>query len=104
MKDTFIAAIHAKKVTNLTFFSKEDGHNLTRVCYPMDFGPSRRKGATGEDLYHVWDVSSDEGAHSLSLPPDQIRKVEVTNATFDPVTFVTWPPRWFVKRDWGSKS
>lgn len=106
MEDQFIQAIHDKKKVQLTFFSKEDGRNLTRLCAPMDHGPSRR--ATDKsDRYHLWDYESDKRNHTISLPPGQIVSLEVIDETFEPGEFITWDTQsspWFIPRDWGQYS
>ena len=99
----FIDAIHAKTKIRLTFFSKEDGRPLVRLCAPMDFGPSRRA-HNKDNRYHLWDYESDEKSHVLSLLPGQVSKMEFLNQNFCPSEFVTWPPNWFVPRDWGQYS
>ncbi|WP_078666767.1 hypothetical protein [Chitinophaga eiseniae] len=96
----FKKAIAGKTKIKLTFFSKEDGATLCRLCAPMDFGPSRR--ATNKDnRYHLWDYESDKQNHVLSLLPDQIVAMEFMETSFDPSEFVTWTPNWFFVRDWG---
>jgi len=103
MKEEFIAAIHSKSKIRVTFFSKEDGHALSRVCAPMDFGPSRRA-ADKSDRFHMWDYESDTKNHTLSLLPHQIQSIEVLPEHFDPAEFITWQTNWFVPRDWGQYS
>lgn len=103
---TFVQAIHSKRKLTLTFFSKEDGRHLVRMCAPMDFGPSRRA-RDRTDRYHFWDYESDTKNHTLSLLPRQISQIELTRDYFDPVEFITWDiikSRWFLPRDWGSFS
>jgi hypothetical protein len=100
MLDDFIGAIRSRNRIRLTFFSKEDGQQLVRLCAPMDYGPSRRA-ANKADRYHFWDYESDTAQHTLSLLPHQVVGFEVLAEVFDPSEFVTWPPQWFVARDWG---
>lgn len=102
-KHDFVNAIHSRQKIRLTFSSKEDGHNLTRLCAPMDFGPSRRA-HNQDDRFHLWDYESDQKNHVLSLLPNQIVGMEFTNETFEPADFVTWQPAWFIPRDWGQYS
>lgn len=102
-KDVFIQAIHDRRRVRLTFFCKEDGCNLTRVCAPMDYGPSRRA-TQKNDRYHLWDYESDQRNHVLSLDPGQVKAIEVMEETFDPGEFITWTTNWFVARDWGRYS
>lgn len=102
-KDNFIQAIHEKQKVQLSFYSKEDGHTLTRKCAPMDFGPSRRA-KNKSDRYHLWDYESDTKNHVLSLFPDQVQDITVLDENFDPSEFVAWEPNWFVPRDWGAYS
>lgn len=100
---TFIAGIHNKTKVKLSFLSKEDGKVLVRLCAPMDFGPSRRA-KDKADRYHFWDYESDTKNHVLTLVPEQIDKIELTNTSFEPVEFITWDVQkspWFIKRNWG---
>ncbi|WED26433.1 hypothetical protein L3V77_15760 [Vibrio sp. DW001] len=99
-KTQFIDSIHSKSKISMTFFSKEDGRQLHRLCAPMDFGPSRRA-HNKDDRYHLWDYESDNKNHVLSLLPDQIVAMEFLDQNFDPIEFVTWQTNWFVSRDWG---
>lgn len=106
MKETFIAAIHAKRKLQLTFYSKEDGRQLVRTCAPMDYGPSRRA-KDKSDRYHFWDYDSDTRCHTLSLVPQQIINIETLSDTFNPVEFITWntsTSQWFIARNWGKFS
>lgn len=106
MQEDFIKAIHDKKKVQLTFFSKDDGHSLVRLCAPMDFGPSRRA-SDKSDRYHLWDYESDTRNHVLSLLPSQIQSILVTDESFEPSDFITWDiskSPWFTDRDWGQHS
>jgi hypothetical protein len=106
MQTAFIAAIHSRNKVRLTFYSKEDGSSIVRLCAPMDYGPSRRA-ANKDDRFHFWDYDSDTKSHSLSLLPPQVVSIEVLSESFDPAGFVTWSTTtspWFVKRDWGAHS
>ena len=102
-KEKFVQAIHNKTKIRLTFFSKEDRSNLTRLCAPMDYGPSRRA-HNKDDRFHLWDYESDKKNHSLSLRPEQIVNMEFTNESFEPSDFVVWETNWIVARDWGKFS
>lgn len=99
-KDRFIQAIHSEQKVSFSFFSKEDGHILTRKCAPMDFGPSRRA-KNKADRYHLWDYESDTKSHTLSLLPNQVQNIIVLDEKFNPSEFVSWEPDWFIVRDWG---
>ena len=99
----FIDAITSLNKVTLTFFSKEDGHSLTRLCAPMDFGPSRRA-KDKSDRFHFWDFTNDVGSHTLSLNPHQVQSIEILNDDFDPSEFVKWKPNWIISRDWGEYS
>ncbi|PLS85451.1 MAG: hypothetical protein CYG60_12565 [Actinobacteria bacterium] len=87
----------------LAFFSKEDKTQLYRTCAPMDFGPSRRA-RNPVDRYHFWDYDSDVGRHTLSLLPEQVVSMQLTDEYFEPGEFVTWNAQWFLPRDWGAFS
>lgn len=100
MTDNFIKAIQNKTKIRLSFYSKQDGAVLTRLCAPMDFGASKRA-KNKDDRYHLWDYESDTANHTLSLLPEQIVKMDFTDIEFDPSGFVTWTPNWIIERDWG---
>jgi hypothetical protein len=102
----FISAIKTKKVILVRFLSKEDGRIIERICYPMDYGPSR-KAKEKNDRFHIWDQGSDEKPHTLSLNPEQIVEIVILNDNFDPSSFIKWDTKkspWFIERDWGEVS
>lgn len=103
MHEDFIKSIHGKIKMKLTFSSKEDGRVITRLCAPMDYGPSRRA-ADKTPRYHLWDYESDKQNHVLSLLPSQVVAMEATQEIFNPAEFITWQTNWFVPRDWGRNS
>lgn len=103
MKEIFINNMHNKKKIYVSFFSKEDGCVQTRLCAPMDYGPSSRA-ANKNNRFHMWDYESDKKNHPLSLLPDQITDLKSTNESFEPEEFVTWEPKWIVPRNWGKYS
>ena len=103
MQESFINAIHSKNKIKVTFYSKEDGRNLIRLCAPMDFGPSRRA-HNKSDRFHMWDYEKKKKKHVLGLLPEQIVSIEVQAGSFQPSEFVTWKTNWFVARDWGLHS
>lgn len=106
LEKTFKQAIDSQRKVKLTFFSQEDGHNLVRICAPMDFGPSRRA-KNQDDRFHLWDFESDKANHVLSLLPDQVESIEIHNENFNPSEFITWSVSkspWFYARNWGQYS
>lgn len=103
-KDEFVNAIHSMNMVRLTFYSKEDGHNLTRKCAPMDYGTI--KGAKdGFSRFHFQDYESDtRKKHPLLLLEKHIVSMVVLDERFDPADFVDlrkWTPNWHITRDWG---
>ena len=48
--------------------------------------------------------SFEKGHHNLSILANQIISIELLPENFDPCDYVTWPPSWFVSRDWGVHS
>ena len=100
----FIQSIRDKKKVRVTFYSKSDDMEITRLCAPMDYGPSQKKNAKDlRDKFHLWDYESpgENPFHNLSLPSDQIVNIEYTDILFNPGEFVNWPTKWIVKRNWG---
>ena len=65
--------------------------------------PSRRA-HDKSDRFHFWDYESDKKNHVLSLQPEAIKSLVVTDQNFHPQEFVNWTPNWFIARDWGQYS
>lgn len=98
--DSFIEAIHSKKKIKVTIDSKEKGI-IVRTCIPFDYGPSRRYKS---DRYHMYNLDSPSGPHNISILPEQLIRVELTDENFEPGHYVTWDPDWNIERDWGKYS
>ena len=99
MKNSFIEAIHQRKLIELTFL--DSGGNIkTRVCVPFDYGPSSRA-KDKSDKYHFWDIDSPDGSHNLSLLQSSIIKIITLEQSFEPSKYVKWTPKWYIVRDWG---
>ncbi|HSR88931.1 MAG TPA: hypothetical protein VLK22_00835 [Candidatus Udaeobacter sp.] len=97
----FLNAIQDKIIVKVRFNSQEKGI-IERLCIPFDFGPSRRQNLVeNPDRYHFYDLDSPERQHTLSILPNQIISIEATAKSFDPAQYITWTPKWFIKRDWG---
>lgn len=104
MKAAFIAAIHTKRKIRITFNAEEGGGLITKVCAPMDYGPSR-KFRDGIDRFHVWDFFPDAGKkpHPIPIEPLQVRSIITLDETFNPAKFISWNTaqcHWHVPRDW----
>jgi hypothetical protein len=98
----FLEGIHNKKMLIVTLNSKEKGI-ITRTCVPFDYGPSRKY----QDClprYHFYDLNSPDGQHNLSIPLEQLIKIEVSTDTFEPSDYISWTTNWLVERDWGDYS
>ena len=100
--EIFLKAIADKKLVNIVVNTHEKGI-IERKCIPYDYGPSR-KYKDGLDRYHFYDLDSPEGNHNLSILPDQLVTISLSNTTFNPGDYVTWKPNWIIKREWGQYS
>ncbi len=103
IRNKFIEVIKNRTKVKVTFFSKEDASPITRVCAPMDYGPSRRA-RDKSDRFHLWDYEGKRGPHIISIIADKVTGLEIVEDSFDPAKFVTWAPNWFIERDWGEFS
>jgi hypothetical protein len=103
----FLEGLRDLQRVTLEFRSKEDGNiTLTRSCAPMDYGP-KRNAKDKTNRYHLWDYDSDKRPHTISLLPEQVISITLTNHQFSPSEFVTWSMvnlPWFISRDWGEYS
>ncbi len=100
MLKKFLEAIYEKRYLSVDFIAKEDNLLRNRKCVPFDYGISRRY-RDDKDRFHFLDLNSPDGKHNLSILPEQVKKVEILDESFDPADYVKWEPNWIVKRDWG---
>jgi hypothetical protein len=96
----FLEAIQERKKVNLRFYSKADSGVIDLVCAPMDYGPGAGV-QDGVNRYSLWDHTSNNGTHILSLLPEQILSLSILGEVFDPAQVDSRPPQWFIPRDWG---
>ena len=102
----FVNAIHSKSKVYVTFFSKEDDRVIERMCAPMDYGPSKRRGQIidgGKNKYQLWDYDSDTKQHVLPLKSQNIRSLDVVSEKFNPrndFDFDIDTVEWFIPRNW----
>lgn len=102
MKEIFFEAIKSKKIVKIRINSKDKGV-IERICIPFDFGESRRY-KDGLVRFHFYDLDSPEGKHNLSILPEQLLHIQITDKDFDPGDYVKWEPNWIYPRNWGSYS
>ena len=98
--DVFLQAITERKKIQVKFNSKGKGI-IQRICIPFDFGPWRKNLKINPDRYHLHDLDSPEGAHTLSILPEQVIEIKLSTETFNPADYITWETSRFVQRDWG---
>ena len=99
----FIEAIKEKKKVCLRFYSNADSGVIDLVCAPMDYGPGAGI-QDGVNRYWLWDYTSNNGSHTLSLLPEQVLDLRVLGEVFDPAQIEVTPPQWAIPRDWGLPS
>lgn len=99
--EKFLQAIKEKKIVKVAIDSNEKWV-IERYCIPFDFWPSRRKNLkSNPERFHFYDLNSPEKKHNLSILPEQLLNIEITNDYFDPGDYIKWEPNWFIERDWG---
>ena len=97
--EQFIKAITEKTKVSVQFFSMADSEVIDLVCAPMDYGPEA--GTTGAaSRYLLWDYSSNNGSHTLSLLPEQVLDLRALGEVFDPAQINVRPPQWCIDRNW----
>jgi len=101
-KELFLQAINNKNIVKIKVDSKSKGMIL-RHCIPFDFWKSKRKWVEyWESKFHFWDLDSPDKVHNLSVLPERLLEIELTDKTFNPSNYVLWKPiKWNIKRDWG---
>ena len=97
----FIEAIKEKKKVCLRFYSKADSGIIDLVCAPLDYGPGTGI-PDGINRYSLWDYTSNNGSHTLSLLPEQVLDLRVLGEVFDPAEFGAPSLTWSIPRDWTS--
>lgn len=95
----FIEAIGEKMQVCIRFYSKADSGVIDLVCAPMDYGPGAGI-QDGVNRYWLWDSTSNNGSHILSLLPEQVLDLRALGTPFDPAELDALPPTWSVPRDW----
>lgn len=99
---SFAAAIQNKNIVLVRFQSKADNQVLLRKCAPLDIAPSKRS-KNKVFKFHLWNFTSGEKGHILSLDPSQIIDLVITVEKFKPEEFITWSTSnasWCVERHW----
>jgi hypothetical protein len=99
----FIEAIKEKHKVCLRFYSKADSEVIDLLCAPVDYGPGAGN-HDGVSRYWLWDYTSNNGSHTLSLLPEQVLDIRVLGEVFDPEQIEIKPPQWSIPRDWSSVS
>ena len=99
----FIEAIKERNKVCVRFYSKADSGVIDLVCAPMDYGPGAGI-PDGVNRYSLWDYTSNNGSHTLSLLPEQVLDLRVLGEVFDPTQIDVRPPHWFIERDWGTQA
>ncbi len=95
-------SINDKLIVRVTYVTN-DKRVLTRKCIPFDIGPST-KFKDKSIRFHFLDLNGPRGAHNLPLLPDRVLNIELTGSQFEPSKYITWKPKWFLKRNWGKFS
>jgi len=95
----FIEGIRDQKKVCLRFYSKADSGVIDLVCAPLDYGPGAGI-QDGVNRYWLWDYTSNNGSHTLSLLPEQVLDLRALGAEFDPAEFGVPPPTWSIHRAW----
>jgi hypothetical protein len=100
--EQFIEAIQERRKVSVRFYSKMGRGVIDLVCAPLDYGP----GAASDRVsrYWLWDQIKDNGAHTLSLLPEQVLDMRILGEVFDPAKIDARPPHWSIARDWGTQS
>lgn len=99
----FIEAIKQRNKVCLRFYSIADSGVTDLVCAPLDYGPAAAA-PDGVNRYSMWDYTSNNGSHTLSLLPEQVLDLRVLGEMFDPAQIDVRPPHWFIDRDWGTQA
>ena len=100
--EKFVEAILQKKLVKIVFNSFQKGQ-IERKCVPYDFAVSN-KYKDRKVRYHFYDLDSPDSNHNLPVFPEQLISLEILAESFNPEDFVSWTPRWTIKRDWGRYS
>jgi len=95
----FIEAIREKMQVCVRFYSKADSGVIDLVCAPLDYGPGTGN-QDGVNRYELWDYTSNNGSHTLSLLPEQVLDLRALGTVFDPAEFGIPSVGWSIPRDW----
>jgi len=98
-KKVFLQSINDKKIVKIKVDTYEKWV-IERHCIPFDFWPSRRNLKVNPNKYHFYDLDSPDSKHTLSIIPEQLLEIKITDNIFNPWDYIKWEPKWFIERDW----
>jgi hypothetical protein len=99
----FLQAIQDKRLVTVTFFHVKDDAERTLTCAPLDFGPLRGS-KDQRPRYQLWDVEAKRPPFNVTMLPEDLRTLVVSDTPFDPKDIIRWafkPNAWSTPRDWG---
>jgi len=80
--NVFVRAIKEKRKIRLTYLRGNNEETETKLLVPVYYGPETLESIA--DSYHFWDASADTRECIASLPQSEIRRMELSEETFDP--------------------
>jgi len=80
--NVFVQAIKEKRKVLLTYLRDGQKRTETKLLVPVYYGPETLESIA--DSYHFWDASTDTGECIAGLPQSEIRRMELSEETFDP--------------------
>ncbi len=95
--DIFVQAVKDSKKIELTFFSKEELSKTVKICVPIDYNPGRRAKDRSHQYYFLL-FEEDNSSYVLSLSPNQILDMQLTDHNFDITEITDWKIHWFTPR------
>jgi len=105
-RQVFLDALNGRRRLSVTFFSRKDNRERTRICAPLDIGPLRGA-AEPTEHFQLWDLEGRKKPLNIAVLPEDVRSMTALEETFDPASIITWkfkPNAWHVVRDWGEFS
>jgi len=78
----FIRAIKERRKVLLTYLLAEREQTEIKLLVPVYYGPETLESIA--DSYHFWDASAHSGDNIASVPQSQIRRMELSDESFDP--------------------
>jgi hypothetical protein len=97
MHTTFFDGIRSSRVLEVFVHTREHGL-INRKCVPFYFWESKKYN-DGKERFHMFDLLDPTGNNHLSVLPEQVIFIEMTDEYFEPLDYFRCKQKWISGHD-----